>query len=446
MSKHEAFKFKSSGELMQRAAELGLDLPFQEEVDPLFEPIIVGNGMAPNRLAVQPMEGCDSEADGSPGALSFRRYKRYAAGGSGLIWFEATSVTPEGRSNPRQLMLNRDTLPGFAELVRQTRQAATAEFGSDHKPYLVLQITHSGRYSKPFGETLGKVGCYNPFLDQNPDSVVQFSDGELDELAETCIEAAGLAYDAGFDSVDIKACHGYLVHELLGARMRQDSRYGGSLKNRARLLCDVVRGVRRRFAGKDVAVRLNATDGIPFPYGFGMDADDPVRVNLAETKELIDMLISEGCSMLNITAGIPYCTPEMVRPFNRPVTGAKLPDEHPLEGVARLVETCSALQADYPDMPFVASGLTWLKHFFPQIGAAIIKAGNAAFIGLGRNSFAYPDSPKDLLQNGRIDPLKSCIACSKCTELMRGNRPAGCVTRDTEIYLGLYKAMIAAGN
>ena len=97
------FKYKSSQALLADAHRLGLDFHLSDDLSPLFRPITVGGRRVGNRLAIQPMEGCDAELDGSPGELTFRRFRRFGAGGAKLIWGEACAVVPEGRANPRQL-------------------------------------------------------------------------------------------------------------------------------------------------------------------------------------------------------------------------------------------------------------------------------------------------------------------------------------------------------
>ena len=93
---HERFKYKTKDELQQKAKDLGFDLPFSDDITPLFQPYKLAGFSIANRLVVQPMEGYDSENDGSPSELSIRRYMRYASGGSGIIWYEAVSVMHEG--------------------------------------------------------------------------------------------------------------------------------------------------------------------------------------------------------------------------------------------------------------------------------------------------------------------------------------------------------------
>ncbi|MBR5124408.1 MAG: hypothetical protein IKU90_04680, partial [Clostridia bacterium] len=86
--------------------------------------IWVGRAQIPNRVTLQPMEGCDCNPDGSPGELTVAKYFRAAESGAGLVWMEACAVCPEGRTNPRQMMLTRHNLPAFKALVEEMRRTA----------------------------------------------------------------------------------------------------------------------------------------------------------------------------------------------------------------------------------------------------------------------------------------------------------------------------------
>jgi len=99
--KFEPFTYKSLEILREKFEELNLDIPVSQELEILQNNIKIQNFTIPNRLSIQPMEGFDSNEDGSPGELTLRRYKRYADGGAGLIWVEATSIAEKCRSNPR---------------------------------------------------------------------------------------------------------------------------------------------------------------------------------------------------------------------------------------------------------------------------------------------------------------------------------------------------------
>jgi 2,4-dienoyl-CoA reductase (NADPH2) len=433
---HEKFSFKTADELLKKAGEFGIDLPFQESIEPLLEPFSVGGKTIPNRLAVQPMEGFDSEPDGSPGELTFRRYQRYAEGGSGLIWFEATGVVQEGRSNPHQLMLHSGNLDRFKQLVQHTRDAAYRVFGNSHDVFLVLQLTHSGRYSQPEGKPAPLAAAPNPYLDTDKikDKIRFLNDEELEQLQETFVETARLAKEAGFDAVDIKASHGYLIHELLSAFKRENSRFGGSFENRTRFLIEVITEIHKQALGIVPAVRMNIYDGIPYPYGFGVLFDGSLAVFFYEPFELIRRLLQAGCFLINLTMGIPYYNPHVGRPFDHPLPGAVLPPEHPLEGIIRLIKASGKTQRQFHQAAVVGTGYSWLRQFFPNVGAAVLSQRKASFIGLGRSSFAYPYAPRHLMERGRLDPKNVCISCSGCTQLMRSGGPSGCIVRDREVY------------
>ena len=404
---------------------------------PLLDAAEVGGRRVPNRIAAQPMEGCDGTPEGAPSGLTVRRYERFGAGGAGLIWFEATSVAADGRANARQLLITPATEPAFRNLVGVTRAAARQRFGPAHEPYLVLQLTHSGRFSRTAAAGERRAACHNPHLDR--EVLPQWSDPQLDRLVDAFVDAARLAARSGFHAVDIKACHGYLLHELLGARTRANSRYGGDFDHRVRLLLDIVSAVRREVPALAVAVRFNATDGVPFPYGFGMPADGSAGIDLDEPKRLARRLRDAGCVLLNVTAGIPTYGPHVNRPFDRPVAGTVPSPEHPLAGVCRLLDLAASIQAEVPSVPVVATGLSWLRQFWPPVAAGHLKAGGARFAGLGRGMFAYPDAPADLMARGALEPVKCCIACSRCTELMRMGSTAGCAVRDHPLYSSLHR-------
>jgi len=446
MSQHEAFAFQSSDELLKRASDLVVELPFQADLSPLFEETTLGSRKIGNRLSIQPMEGYDANPDGSPSDLTFRRYKRFAKGGSALIWFEATSVVPDGRSNPHQLWLHEQSVDGFRRLVEEVRQEAFQSFGTDHDIFCVLQLNHSGRYSRPRGMLQPYVALLNPFLDEKKETLHIFSDKELDRLQENFVDAARLAYQAGFDAVDIKACHGYVINELLAAFDRQNSKYGGFFNNRVRFLIDVVKKIRQEVLQIGVAVRMNAYDGIPFPYGFGSSKEESEKIDLTEPKYVVSRLINEGCSLLNITVGIPHLFPHLGRPFDRPLPGVPIPPEHPLEGISRLISITADLQKEFPEIPMVGTGYSWLRQFFPNVGASVIRNNEASFIGMGRMAFAYPEAPKDLMDTGILDPKKVCISCSRCTEMMRMGGSTGCVMKDKEIYGEQYKKLLRERN
>jgi len=430
-----SFPYRSGEDLKAEAARLGLDLPWHDSTEPLLAPVSIGGRQLPNRMAIHPMEGFDSEPDGAPGELAFRRYRRFAGGGSGLIWFEAASVVEEGRSNPRQLYLHEGTFDAFSRLVEAVGTTAVDSFGPNHQPLKVLQLTHSGRYSRPEGVPRPMAAAANPEVDHRYGSINVVDDDYLHRLLDQFVEAARLAARAGFDAIDIKACHGYLVHELLGARTRMESVYGGEeLEARSRFLTEVMKRIGAISPDLILTVRLNLYDGIARPHGFGVSSENSLVPDLSEPLSLTRDLVDLGCVLLNATAGVPSHNPWTGRPFNRSVHGDREPPEHPLAGVCRLIGLTAIIQREVPDLPVVGTAYSWLRQFYPHVAAAVIASGGASLVGVGRGAFAYPDAPRDLMERGELDPATVCIGCSGCSELIRNGSPGGCVIRDRDPY------------
>jgi 2,4-dienoyl-CoA reductase-like NADH-dependent reductase (Old Yellow Enzyme family) len=303
-------------------------------------------------------------------------------------------------------------------------------------PLLVLQLTHSGRWSRPSDCRKPLIAFHNSTLDElvGIDSEYPLvTDDDLGCLQEDFVRATRLAADAGFDAVDIKACHGYLVSELLAAFTRE-GRYGGSFENRTRFLVETALRVRDEVPSILVASRLNAYDGLPYPYGFGVDRNDPAKPDLEEPRALLSELRENRLSLANISVGVPYSKPHLGRPFSWPVRGSSPSPEHPLLGVSRLLDIVATLQHGVKALPMVGTGYSWLRQFFPHVAAGAVAAENVTLAGVGRLAFAYPDFARDLFEHGTLNPAKCCLACSGCTELMRAGGPTGCIVRDRDCY------------
>lgn len=437
MSKFEKFNFKTLEEIQSKIKEFDLKMGLEEDLSYFQVSVQVGNKIAPNSIAVLPMEGCDSNGDGSPSDLVKRRYRRFYAGGAGLIWFEANAVVPEGRANPRQMMITQDNQEEFASLLRELKELALAENG--YQPISVLQLTHSGRYSRPVDKPAPMIAQHDPFLDPRvgiDENYPAVTDEYLDGLKEYYVHSALLAKRAGFDGVDIKACHRYLISELLASHTRE-GKYGGSFENRSRFLLETIREVRAA-VGKDfiVASRFNVFDAHPYPYGFGVDVSDAWKFDEVEPLRLVEAMEIAGVDLLSNSAGNPYFShPEVTRPFDMPTIGGITPDEHPLISVDRLFNFSEKIHSRVKKAVVIGNGYTWLRHFAPNAGAYNLKNNRIDMVGMGRTSFAYPNAPKDILKQGDMNPEACCIACSKCTQIMRDYGQTGCVIKDSEVYL-----------
>ncbi len=420
-------------------AEANTSLEFSEDTSVLKTPFKISGKTVANRLVCQAMEGCDGTADGSPDELTVRRYDRLANGGAGLIWFEATAVLPEARANPRQLFINENNLDNFKREVERIKETGLKANG--YEPLIIMQATHSGRYSKPNGTPAPLIAYNNPIFEKDspisPDRIV--TDQYLDRVGDALVQGAVLAEKAGFDGVDIKCCHRYLNSELLSA-FEREGRYGGCLENRTRLLRQSINGTLESCSKNFiVSSRLNVYDGFPYPYGFGVNKTNGIEFDPTEPEWLIKKLYNMGVRLLNITMGNPYFNPHVNRPYAK---GGYQPPEHPLKGVERMLKGTALLKQSVPDMKVICSGLSYLGTAAPHVSAAMINNGSFDLAGFGRTIFAYPDFANDIIKSGEMDSSKCCICCSKCTEIMRkpGGTP-GCVIRDKEVYAPIYRKL-----
>ena len=424
---------------------LGVEIPLDNEVDPagaLAQPMVITDGSAgtktaPNRWAVLPMEGWDGESDGRPSDLVRRRWDRFAASGAGLVWGEATAVRPDGRANPNQLVLDETTVDDFAALRNRLDPAQVT----------VLQLTHSGRYARPTAVGPAPKTVYqHPMLDARggTGATEVLTDDELDKLVEQFADRAVLAHQAGFDFVDIKACHGYLGHEFLSAVDRPGP-YGGDLEGRTRFLRSIIERIRRQSPDLGVAVRLSLFDFAPHITGEGgvgiPEVSGPYRLafggdgsglgfDLAETHLVLDMLAELGVGLVCASAGSPYYVPHIQRPAYFPPSDGYQPPEDPLAGVARLIAAAEEVSQRHPQLRVVAAGLSYLQEWLPNAGQALVACGAADAVGLGRMILSYPHMPADVLAGRELNRRLICRTFSDCTTAPRNGLISGCYPLD----------------
>lgn len=424
-------------EFQNKLNDIGVNLPLSTNVDALKAPLTIGGKTVSNRLAIQPMEGCDGNADGSVSDLVKRRYNRFAMGGAGLIWLEATAVVNEGRANPRQLTINDNTADSLKAIVEDIKETSIKANGFE--PVVICQLTHSGRHSKPNGTPEPLVAYNNAIFEKDKplDKSRILTDDYLKALTEKFVNASILAEKIGFDGADIKSCHGYLLAELLSAFTRENSRYGGSFENRTRLYLDSIKGAKQASSNDFIITsRLNVYDGFEYPWGWGVSQNGGLEPCLDEPKKLINILHNEiGIELLNITIGNPYVNPHVNRPFN---SGAYAQPENPLVGVERMFNCISEIKKEFPKLNLISSSHSFVGEYAPYLASGAVENGVSDIAGFGRIAIAYPNFANDIL-SGSFDKSKTCIACSKCSELMRAGGVAGCVIRDSEIYLEKYK-------
>jgi 2,4-dienoyl-CoA reductase-like NADH-dependent reductase (Old Yellow Enzyme family) len=466
-------QFKTPQQFLDHLASLGIEMPFEATLEaapdsPLAQPLQAGEWSIANRFCILPMEGWDGGPDGRPSQNTFRRWRRFGLSGAKLIWGgEAVAVRHDGRANPNQLMISRDTLPDFIRLREELCATHLQSAGSVDGLVIGLQLTHSGRYAKPDSKTAyaSTLAYDHPLLNPRvrlpvPSGRV-ISDEELDALVEDFILTAGLAQEAGFDFVDVKLCHGYLGHELLSAFDRP-GRYGGSFENRTRFPRAIIQGIQARVPGLGVGVRLSAFDFIPYrpgpgsvgvpdwgpfapgryPFAFGGDGSG-MGIDLSEPIAFVRMLQGLGVRLVCITAGSPYYSPHIQRPAYFPPSDGYLPPEDPMVGVARLLGVVQTMKTACPGMIFTGSAYTALQDWLPNVAQGAVRRGWTDLVGLGRMVLAYPELPADVLAGRPLRRKQICRTFSDCTTAPRGGLVSGCYPLD-EFYKTSAEARILA--
>lgn len=436
----ERFHYKTLEEVKERAEELKVYLPFSSSTDILKTPLKVGNVTFHNRMGIAPMEGADSLEDGSPSDYTIRRYVNEAIGGSALIWFEAISIVPEGRSSKTQLLLTEENVESYKRMNEKIKEAGRKANGFE--PYLIMQANHSGRYSNPDNRPAPMIAYRHPQLEQYraADDSCIVTDDYLKSLEESFGKAALLAKKAGFDAVDIKSCHGYLLAELLSTYDRP-GQYGGNYENRTRLLKN---GIKAAKVWEDenfqVTCRLGIYDGYEYPWGFGVSEGSGLKPDLKEPIRLVKELYGNcGIQMMNLTMGNPYATTHVTRPFDM---GKYEPEEHPFTGIGRMIAGIGEVKKAVPEMVIFGSAPTYLRQFADLYTAGAVEEGFCDGMLFGRMAFADPDYANEIIKNGRIDPKRVCMTCGKCGDLIRAHKPTGCVIRDPKTFMPFYKEFL----
>lgn len=429
---HEAFHYATMEELEAESKKLNAFIPLSGRTEQIFQPLGIGEKEAANRIAFQPMEGTDGTEDGAPGELTVRRYHRFAKAGPGLIWFEAVATVPEARASAHQLMITEKNVDSFRRLTDEIREISLKENG--YASVIVMQATNSGRYSKPHGYPEPLIAYNCPPLEDSPlgaDRIV--SDGDLKRFEEVYTRAARLAGEAGFDGMDIKCCHRYLACELLSAYTRPGE-YGGSWENRTRFLKNCYRAAEGGKPGNGffLTSRLNVYDGFEWPWGFGVREGGGLTPDMTEPVRLIRELADEfRIPLINVTMGNPYRNPHVNRPYDH---GNYVPDEHPLEGIGRMMRGVSEIQHAVPGLPVIGSAFSYVRQWAGNLAAGMLEGGHCAMAGFGRMAFANPEFVHELRRTGSIRPGGCCVTCGGCAKLLRAGTPAGCIVRDREVY------------
>ncbi|MCX5660238.1 MAG: NADH:flavin oxidoreductase [Planctomycetota bacterium] len=465
--------FKDIPSFAGHLKDLGLDLPLDPKIlsasggSPLAQTLRVGNFTVGNRWAIHPMEGWDGTADGKPTEHTIRRWVNFGESGAKLIWgAEAFAVQADGKANPNQLYYTPENEEGMRSIHRAMVDAHKKRFGTADDFFVGLQLTHSGRFCRPFDKKKlePRIVYHHPTLDKkfnirpDDDSVV-LTDDDIKRMIDNYIKAAVMAAKIGFQFVDVKACHGYLGHEFLSA-YRRKGRYGGDLKGRTQFMREIIAGIRAQAPSLAIGVRVSIFDrppyhpdptqgagdklgpGIPDDFasalgtdgypGFGCKRDNPLELDLAEPIELLKLMKNDlGVALVNLSAGSPYYNPHIQRPAFFPPSDGYQPPEDPLVGCHRQMQVVRQLKAAVPGLPMVGTAYTYFQEFLPLVAQPAVRNNWVDFVGVGRLVLSYPDLPADCLEHGELRrPKLICRTFSDCTTAPRNGIISGCYPLD----------------
>jgi NADPH2 dehydrogenase len=466
-------RFKTVAAFKAHLATLPIPLDCDDEVQAaggtvLGRPLEVEGRRVGNRLCIHAMGGMDAAPDGKATELVFRRWNNFGRSGAKLIWGgEAVAIRRDARDSPFQLYSHPENRASHEQLLRDLREAHRERFGTTDDLLVGLQITHSGRYARPEPDfrPRPRIAYRHPLLDSRSgvesDAAI-LTDTELEGIVGDFVAHAKSAQEAGFDFVDVKQCHAYLLHEMLSAHTRP-GRYGGSFENRSRLFREIVAGIRRDAPGLLIGTRISVFDGVPFQkpaadptaagqpveyrhllpyrYGFGVDPMQPTQPDLTEPLMLLGLCESLGVRLVNLSAGSPYYNPHLQRPARYPPCDGYWPPEDPLIGCARQIDAAARCKAAFPDLVMVGTGYSYLQEYLAHVAQAQVRLSHVDVVGIGRLAFAYPDYPHDLLYGSGITRKRLCRTDSDCTTAMRNRLVSGCYPYDP-----FYKSSLQAAT
>ena len=369
----------------------------KNSMEHIFKPYLMKGMSLQNRLVAQAMEINSADTGGRVSEKILGRYNKLSLGNWGIVFIEAISVTPASLARKNGLVMSRENLGGFRRLVDEFK-------GRDEKALIIFQLTHAGRVAGDFSK---KVGVYT---DGNSD-IPELTSGELDRIRDAFIKACELSYDAGADGVDIKACHGYLLGEMLRPANKRHDRYGGNAENRAGLIGDVIREVKRNYPTLIMGSRISFYEGIR--GGCGTSSANEVIEDLTDILETTGKIIKSGADYINVSAGIPSVTPKLTRP-----------GEDGIFNMYSHFRYAKILKDHFPDITVIGSAYSAGSFASAGFASENISKHYTDLAGFGRQNLADPLFPLKLGE--APETIKWCKLCGGCSKLLKAMKNVYC--------------------
>jgi len=351
----------------------------------VFEPANIGQMKLKNRIVMPPMGTNYAEAGGAVSQRMLDYYEARARGGVGLIIVEGSAPSLQCTTSPQaspshQASLGDDKfIPGWRKLT---------DVAHKYNAKIAIQIMHATLENWD-----GKVVQVSPSPLIVPARVMGILGGppheliveEIAERVEWFASAARRAREAGFDGVEVHGAHQYIVAAFLSSATNQrKDKYGGSVKNRARFLVEILQAIKREVGPAfPVWVRFNAQE-------WGVENG----ITIEETKQMVPLVVEAGAQALHVSA---YGAGSYI-------TTAPIPDTPGF--LVPLAEEVKKLTK----VPVIAVGRLDL-----ELGEKILEEGKADLIAIGRRLMVDPDLPNKVAE-GRLGEVTSCIGCMECIE------------------------------
>jgi 2,4-dienoyl-CoA reductase-like NADH-dependent reductase (Old Yellow Enzyme family)/thioredoxin reductase len=333
----------------------------------IFEPMRIGTLCLKNRFVMPAMNSHYADAKHHFTEQALNYYGERALGGFGLQITEFLCVSEEGLAYPMQAGIYSDEfIPTLSRLTERIHQNGGRMFA---------QLHHAGRMQGKGSTKLMAVGASNIPDKANLIPVHELTTEEVGDIIQKFILAAMRAQKAGFDGVEIHGAHGYLLSQFLskGVNKRVDA-YGGNITNRARIVCEIVEGIKAA-CGQDfpVSVRTSGDEG----YRGGNSIEDAAAQCILFEKA--------GADVINVSHGIAIHSYYSGSGFN-------------IENVRKVKQAVS--------VPVIGVG----RMNDPTLMLSAIETGAMDFVALGRESVCDPHLPEKI-KEGRLDEILTCTGC-----------------------------------
>ena len=377
----------------------------------------IGSLALRNRILMAPMGDSLANEDGSISPAQLAYFEARARGGAALLLVGSVAVAyPDGCVDARQVAASDDRyLPGLTELATRvhahgaavaaqlTYNGALARYDiARGHPMLVPAIPKRSRPDQLSMMVTSKeiAGFMAPHA--SPTAKVTYQVATADDLARVIdqfADAADRCRRAGIDGVELHAGHGYLIDEFLSSALNhRNDEWGGSVENRARLLLEIIREVRRR-VGREYPVwmRINA-----------LEHHKPDGETFADQQQVIALAVAAGLDAVHVTA---YANLDVA-------TGPT--DSYAPHRVGDLAEYAAKVKASVT-VPVITFG-----RLEPAEAEAVLAEGKADFIAMGRKLLADPDLPNKLAA-GAAARVRPCLYQYRCIGNIFVNESLACV-------------------